>query len=135
MASEEQEQVEVEVMEGMNEEEDAGGNNMVIIIVVVIVCLLCLTGAGVLGCWAMGMLCFKVEEFECKVEGDHCKTKYMDKKGGAEQEGAVKCEEQIKDEKDEDKAKEKCHAPIGIGEKTDPCCKFSKGKSDDKDKK
>jgi len=61
MASEEQEQVEVEVMEGMNEEEDAGGSNMVIIIVVVILCILCVTLAGVAGCWWMGMLCFAVD--------------------------------------------------------------------------
>jgi len=134
MASEEQEQVEVEVMEGMNEEEDAGGSNMVIIIVAVVVCLLCVTGLGILLCYFMKVLCFAVDELKCEVEGDHCKEKYLDKTGGAEQKGPIKCEEKIKDETDKDKAKEKCIAPIGMGDKTDPCCKFSTGGGDDKPK-
>jgi len=128
MASEEQEQVEVEVMEGMNEEEDAGGSNMVIIIVVVILCILCVTLAGVAGCWWMGMLCFAVDEFKCEVEGDHCKDKYFDKDGdGAKEKTKIDCPALIKDEKEKDKAKEKCTAPVGF-ENKDPCCTFSDGK-------
>jgi len=132
MASEEQEQVEVEVMEGMNEEEDAGGSNMVIIIVVVLVCVVCVTLAGVGGCWFMGMLCFAVDDLKCKAEGDACKSKHKPKKDAELEDNAPECGKLIlKDDKTmkKDDAKTACEAPVAEDNKA-ACCKFTEG--DDK---
>lgn len=133
MASEEPDQVEVEVMEGMNEEEDAGGSNMVIIIVVALVCVVCVTLAGVGGCWFMGMLCFAVDELKCKTEGEACKSKHKPTKDADIVQKAVDCGKLIlKDDKPmkKDDAKTACEAPVAEG--NEACCKFTEG--DDKKK-